>query len=61
MKDYDYFCNCEADCCHKSKRLQKVKTWANGKTTKTKVQICTNPRKNCTCKWQVPFGKVFHY
>ena len=61
MKDIDYYCNCDAPCIHKSKRLRKVKIWRDGKTTKTKVQICLNPHKDCTCKHQVSFGKVFHY
>lgn len=55
------YCNCEANCIHKSKRLQKVKTYKDGKMTKTKVQICLNPHRDCTCKWQVSFWKVFNY
>lgn len=61
MKDRDYYCNCETPCIHKSKRFRKVKTWKDGKWTKSKVQICLNPHKDCTCKHQVSFGKVFHY
>lgn len=53
-----YYCNCEADCIHKSKRLKKVKTLENGKI---KVQICLNPHKDCTCKYQVSLGKAFGY
>lgn len=49
-----YYCNCEADCIHKSKRLKKIKR-------KCKVQICLNPHKDCTCKWQVPLEKAFKY
>ena len=61
MKEYRYFCNCETDCIHKSKHLQKVKTWEKGKWTKSKVQVCLNPYSVCTCKYQVSFGNVFHY
>lgn len=55
------YCNCEANCIHKSVSLRKVKIYKDGKTTKAKVQICLNPHRDCTCKWQVSLGNVFNY
>lgn len=61
MKDKDYYCNCEPDCIHKAKRLRKRKIWTTDGIVKAKVQICLNPHKDCTCKYQVSFGNVFNY
>ena len=57
----DYYCNCEVNCIHKQKKLRKRLIYENGKIRKTKVQICLNPHKDCTCKWQVPYEKAFNY
>lgn len=47
----EHYCNCEADCIHKSKKFKKIKVWQNGETRKRKIQVCKN-KKSCTCGFQ---------
>lgn len=48
----DYYCNCEADCLYKAKKLKRIKVYKDGKVTKKKAQVCTNKKRACTCKYR---------